>query len=451
MSSAIALVLSAVLSISFLVSDRRRNPGVSAATWLTTIWFMIAISKPLSYWLNPWVSLDVSRMDYSQGSPVDRAILGLLMALALLVLLSRRLDWGELSARNSMLFLVMGFVALSIAWSGYRLVALKALIRTLGDVMMALIIIIEPSPLDAVRAVIRRTAFILLPVSIVLIKYFRMLGVGYGIWDGKEMWVGVTSNKNSLGMLTTVIALCFATDLIATWRKRVSSGERFTQMVFLALSLYLLIGSKSATSLVCFVIGVMVYGLSHGLRKSASYIGRLYFGLLFAAVIFYLTMFGPLLAVLGRDITLTSRTFIWRELLQVGSRHPILGVGYASLWIGKLGNELIRRVGLINQAHNGYLEIYLHLGIVGVFLTIIMIAQGYRNIIAAIREDFAYGILRMTYLSVIILSNITESSLLRSTELLWVLFLMVIMQPPDNSLFRLQNLQTSKSAAVTLL
>lgn len=432
MSFRIALFLSLGASAFFIVRDRRQASDVSVATWLPTIWLILAISKPLSYWINPssfWTVM--ADLSYENGSPIDRAVLTFLMAIALLELLNRRLDWRALIRRNSLLLLLIAFLALSIAWSAYKPIATKRLFRGLGDVIMALIIITDPSPLDASKIMMKRVAFILLPLSIVLIKYFRSLGVEYD-WDGTEMWVGVTPQKNSLGILCCVVAVYLAIELITTWGKKLPRGGRITQLFFLALALYLLYKSRSATALGAFMFGVAVYVLSFMQRKNRRSIGRLYLVLLFGSVILYSTMLESLVKAMGRNMTFTSRTFIWEELLQVGMKHPILGVGYGSLWIGQLGNELYTKFH-VNEAHNGYIEIFVLLGIVGLFLTAIMIIQVFRNIMKTMGMSFMYGIFRITYLVMILISNVTESSLLRTTSMLWILFLIIGMQPPDSS------------------
>ena len=50
---------------------------------------------------------------------------------------------------------------------------------------MALIILSEAKPSAAVSSVLRRCAFVLLPLSIVFIKYFPWLGRGYSDWTGQ--------------------------------------------------------------------------------------------------------------------------------------------------------------------------------------------------------------------------------------------------------------------------
>ncbi len=446
----IGLLLSLAFSAYFIFRDRRRSSGISTASWLPTIWFILAISKPLSYWINPtsfWAG--EAGVDVGSGSPVDRAVLTLLMAIGVVELLQRRLHWKELFRKNSLVLLVFAYLALSIAWSAYKPIATKRLFRGFGDVIMALIIVTDASPLEATKMMIKRAGFLLLPLSIILIKYFRTLGVAYD-WDGTESWVGVTPQKNSLGILSCVVAVSLAIELIDTLRKRIPLGERFTQLFFLGLAVYLLVKSKSATSLAVFLVGVSLYAVSLFQRTRSSLVGRLYLVLVIGAVIVYYTMLPSLVAALGRNMTFTSRTFIWDAVLSQGRRHPIFGVGYGSLWTGQLGNDLWAQFH-VNEAHNGYIEIFATLGIVGLVITAFMIIQAIRNIMRTMDVSFTSGIYRISFVVMILMSNFTETSLVRTTSMLWILFLVVGMQPPDSSFekpFTLKAIDTDRPVSL---
>jgi exopolysaccharide production protein ExoQ len=433
MSFAIALGLSIAFSMFVLWQDGRGTSDRSWEIWLPTVWFMLAIAKPLSYWVSPG-SFSQARLelDYSFGSPIDRLVLTFLMAAGMLVMLRRRVNWSELFRRNGMLFLVLAYMAVSILWSDYKAVALKRYLRSIGDVVMALIIVTDRNPTGAVKRMIGNAAFILLPLSIVMIKYFRILGVAY-TWDGREMWVGVTSQKNSLGILCGITATFFVGEIIGSWRDRIPVMKRAIQVLFAFLGVHLLLGSRSATSLGAFLVGTALVVVSYALKNRERQIDKFYVILAVGAIVLYFTMLERIVGAFGRDMTFTSRDVIWNELLQLGSRHPLVGIGYASVWIGQLGGELWSKLG-VNEAHNGYIEIYVQLGLVGLTLVAFMLAQSVANIRKKGEADFHSGVLSMAYLFMIIITNITESSLLRSTDMLWILCLCISILPPRSLL-----------------
>src|SRR5437764_14042065 len=73
---------------------------------------------------------------------------------------------------------------------------------------------------------------------------------------------------------------------------------------------------------------------------------------------------------MSRTSTLSRRTILWTHLLQLHT-NPSLGTGFDSFW---LGGRLKQLEGIFffipNEAHNGYLETYLNLRLIGVFLVI---------------------------------------------------------------------------------
>ncbi len=64
-----------------------------------------------------------------------------------------------------------------------------------STIPVALVILSEPRPLEALESAFRRCAYVLIPLSLLLIKYFPDLGVAYVTWSGDKMWLGVASQK----------------------------------------------------------------------------------------------------------------------------------------------------------------------------------------------------------------------------------------------------------------
>ena len=85
MMSLIATILTIAVIGALFYLDREREDLTSPALWLPTIWLTIIASRPVSMWLH--MDRDVSIQDrFTEGSPLDAGVYGLLMALALLTL-----------------------------------------------------------------------------------------------------------------------------------------------------------------------------------------------------------------------------------------------------------------------------------------------------------------------------------------------------------------------------
>ncbi len=424
----IAIFLSILISIVALIVDSKRKPFVKTAIWLPTVWFILGSSKPLSYWVNP-NSFYVNNIsyDYTSGSPIDRSVLIVLMCIALVVIIKRKLNWREIIKSNKMFFVVLLFMLLSILWADNKIVSLRRYFRLIGDFLMAFVILSEKSQYEALKTVIVRAGYFLIPLSIVLIKYLRHLGIMYHRWEGTPMWVGVASQKNSLGILASIVVFAIIIELIDTIHSRVNLIERSIQFMILVMSFILLIGSKSATSIGVFLIGMLnVIWLSKQKRnkKNIVVLNLLIFLVIFSAFI-STTILSPLVALFRRNTTFTSRTIIWNELLRLGAEHPLFGIGYGSLWVGNYGANLIQKLG-VNSAHNGYIEVYVQLGIFGLITVCLLIMNVFVNLVKHFNFDNRYDMLRLSFFMMIIIHNLMESSLLTSSSL-WFLFIVVSM------------------------
>jgi O-antigen ligase len=96
-----------------------------------------------------------------------------------------------------------------------------------------------------------------------------------------------------------------------------------------------------------------------------------------------------LLALLGKNATLSGRTEVWNQLSVAIQQHPVLGYGYGAFWTGLRGESLdvlIATGWIVPSAHNAYLELCLALGIPGVAATTIVIFSVFRKAIMYIRS-----------------------------------------------------------------
>jgi len=133
----------------------------------------------------------------------------------------------------------------------------------------------------------------------------------------------------------------------------------------------------------------------------------------------------------GKDATLTGRTELWTDILSIAAKNPLLGVGYGNFWIGDREYDLwIKHIWTPLQGHNGYIDVYVELGVIGIFLLIAVLVATFQNIGKSLLEDFDYGSLRLALFIMILVHNMAESSLLRSNHNLWFVFLMIAISIP---------------------
>ena len=420
MPPTLALLLCTAFVLFLLGLERRASRSVSPAVWIPTVWMLIIASRPLPTWfVDPGV---VVIRDNESGSVLDRWVLTALAVAAVIVLVRRRIDcWGILR-RHKWLVALLAYMFASTFWSDFTLIAIRRWTRELIVVGMALVILSEVDPQRALASLLRRTAYVLVPFSVLLIRYYPLLGRSYGKFSGIEMWTGVTGQKNHLGRLCMISALFLLWALYRRWRERprVREGSYpWADVSVIVIALYLLVGSHSSTSLATLALGATTYlglRLFRNLKLAVPQVGLL------ALVTFFMVLgvSTPFLggstvsgftAWLNRDDTLTGRTDVWADVLPAWAQQPLLGYGFGSFW-----TDARRTHYDIPNAHNGYLDILLELGEVGLAFYTVWVLSCARQLHRALANDYDWASLGICLLLMALVYNVTESALNTFTE-----------------------------------
>jgi len=424
MPSQIASLVFVVGIIALFVFEKRQEQRTSASLWIAVIYFFIIASRPVSVWFGAGVS---STTDLQDGSPLDAAVYALLYVLAAVVLIGRRTKVTKLLSRSWPVLLFFGYCLISLAWSDYPMVALKRWVKLLGDLMMVLVIVSDPYPMPALKRFLARTAFVLLPVSVLFIKYYPQLGRGYDPWTGAQYFHGISYNKNGLGAICLFWGIAFTwlfAEAFPEWRRK--RTPFLIAAVVLSMSVWSLTKASSATSQSCLLMAAILITMAR-----IRWISRLpvilhcaVLGMVGAA---YVVLFvdTSALGMLNRDPTLTGRTELWDAIFKI-PQNPIVGAGYESFWTGwrieTLWSTFWWRP---TQAHNGFIEIFINLGGIGIFLLALMWFVAYSRAISAVRRREAWGALLLAYIVITIPYNFTEATF-RTQNLTWLFLLLAV-------------------------
>lgn len=421
--------------VGLFVLDRRQGVRTSWAIVLPMLWLFIAGSRPVSAWLNmaPVGSPD----QYLEGSPIDRAVYALLIASGLVVLSGRWAAVAAIARRNWPFLIFIGYCLISITWSDYSGVAAKRWVKSLGDYVMVLILLTERQPVEAVKRALARVGFVLLPLSVLFVKYYPDMGRAYAArWTGTQFFVGVSTDKNMLGMVCLVFGFTAAWRVMEAWSgpRRDRNRLLLAHGVVLSFAVWLLFLSNSMTALNCFALTtvlVAAYRLSKFVRKRRVLHCAVAAVVLVCVAVLFLNVGGGALEAIGRNPTLTGRTDIWEAVVQVPI-NPVFGAGFESFWLGDRLERLweVPITDGVNEAHNGYLELYLNLGWIGVLLFGGLFIAGYRNMLTGLLRDTGLGKLRLGYFVLAAIYNLTEAAI-RSTDLVWLAFLLATVALPE--------------------
>jgi O-antigen ligase len=148
-------------------------------------------------------------------------------------------------------------------------------------------------------------------------------------------------------------------------------------------------------------------------------------------LLFYDSIIGIATSILKRDVTLTGRSEIWRTLLDFASHNPVLGVGYGGFWVpgDRELEALFTPQFILSQAHNGYIAIYVELGIVGIVLLSAFLLAYCGRIQREINHAFDWSVYGICLLPMSLLWNTSEVNYLQSPNYLWstMVFLTIVL------------------------
>ncbi|MEO0465973.1 MAG: O-antigen ligase [Pseudomonadota bacterium] len=248
--------------------------------------------------------------------------------------------------------------------------------------------------------------------------FARMQEIHPGTWRG--FWF----EKNTLGGHMARAAIVFAV-LVALDIKR-----RWFWVCGLALATGLVILTTSKTSLLAILMGVSI--ITGGLiaqRSPVSAIGMIWLGVTGTALgggVLYLYP-EAFFELIGKDPSLTGRTEIWSALGSAIADRPWLGYGYGAFWAeGSDPADWVRKAVQWDAptAHNGWLDVCLSVGLVGVALFSISFAMtSFRAVTLMFRHRF--GLFVFAMVTTLMLFSLSESIFLEPNNLVWATYVAV--------------------------
>jgi O-antigen ligase len=269
---------------------------------------------------------------------------------------------------------------------------------------------------------------IMAAVSFFVAMFMPALGTHlYGDYAGA--WKGIFVHKNIFGICVTLgISLNFIVAYYGISKHQKSVWQWLSVLIYAAL--ILVSGSASAfiysIAIVAFLI---LYPKFFWRGKRTFILVQIAFFLTLGVAAVVTVVWVPLLSALGRDPTLSARTLIWSFVIEYKiSLKPILGYGRGVFWRnGALFAGIYHAAHHVPpHAHNGFVDMALDVGLIGLGLFIIGFVVVYQRALrAAYKAHTAEAMYPLTSLTVIILYNITESYLSRGDNWLWCLYLIL--------------------------
>jgi exopolysaccharide production protein ExoQ len=233
-------------------------------------------------------------------------------------------------------------------------------------------------------------------------------------------WQGVFFPKNSLGRMMALGTISFVFLAIE------KGGKRWLAVVMACFCGVLLLLSHSATAIVVCVLMLALLPF----RKLLALGNRLLVPLLAFCSMFLVPLLvwlamnsKAILEILGRDNSLTGRLPLWAIVLDEIASQPVFGYGYGAFWTTGEADRVRATIGWnAPNAHNGFLEILLGVGLIGAGFLLIGLLRSLTFAVRAVRSESAAGSWPLFFFIFNLLYSMTESSLLSANFILSILF-----------------------------
>lgn len=325
----------------------------------------------------------------------------------------------RLVAFNPLLVLCVLWCAVSVSWSILPDISFRRAIALLITTLFGFFLAAQydwNGLIQRIAVIFLFLAIISLGIVIVVPEYGIMPEVHVGAWRGA--W----TEKNSMGGTMSkgvIVCLC----AFAMQPKR---GWLWVSGAILCFGLVIMSTSKTALLIALFgILGFIVIRIYR--RFPIFRLPLFYTGLMVVAVFIALMLSIPddMLALIGKERTLTGRTDIWTGLIESIRNRPLLGYGYAVYWWDPIGPSYYVRLVLewgIPSAHNGWIETWLSAGFIAVIMFSILFLMTLWLAISRLKKGGTEAYWVILSMIMFLMFSMSESTILQQNDLSWVLF-----------------------------
>lgn len=366
-------------------------------------------------------------MDYESGDLFTQIILFGMYAATVYFMRRSNLSLSLLF-KNKLVLSLLVLSALSAIWSEVPEIVLRRTVALIGTTLFGVYFGLRYNLSQQLRLLAAALGIAAL-ASLSFVILFPQFGISRDLDVHAGTWRGIYVNKN---VLARVMALGSSVFLILglSEQRLVRWGGFALCMGLLAMSTSMT-GAIVAVGVACLIALYWMIGRPYFVGNPGSIKPFVILALMVALLAgTALAMNLPdLLKAINRDPTLTGRTELWSAVADMISDRPLLGYGYASFWREEQGPSLAvwRRVHwAAPNAHNGFLELALDLGYIGVGIFAISwlstLGKALNRMTLRHNWESFWPFLFVVFL---LLYNLTEASLVRRNNILWVLYVAV--------------------------
>ncbi len=405
------------------------SPGQSRswiANWSSWILFIALFYVVVG--LSPYSKAKV--LDSSGGDLSNQLLWGVMALMGLAVAVKNSAETQRLLRRSWPLLLALAWIAMTILWAPYKDLSIRrvGVLFTVAMVGLGLALTCR----DPVRYF---KTMVLLSGAVMSINVIGLI-ILPGLSMAGDAVVGMHPHKNTAGQVALVsyivwfVAAGTARDL--RWRIIFGVGT-VVWFGFLVLT-------QSKTSLGIAVLTPFVMAAIYAIARAQGLVRFVFVALLVAGITAVwtgllgigITSIAKLMQLVFSDLTFTGRTALWEFLWSQANSRPLSGLGYGSFWDTGLRFSPINFAdgwaAVAGQAHNGYLDLIVQVGYVGLALVlwcvgrVLFLAMRLTSTPNISSEELGAYLVAVALFIAIALLNFMESSYFRGFHYLSVQF-----------------------------
>jgi O-antigen ligase len=347
-------------------------------------------------------------------------------------------NWGTamlLLRRTWIYFLPLAWFAVTLLWSPDVDVTLRrtVLIFFMAGVAFG-VAAARPSPTDFLHVSALVIGFIML---LSVLSVIALPGLAR---SGGGQFLGIYQHKNGAGYVAGITVIFWIFLVVSSIRFEMKMIALFGSLLWL----FFLVGTASKTSLGLALLTPMIgIGLYYALqlnlqwRVMAYVAGGVFLGIVAWTMLFVDWTIEDLGVLIFEDLTFTNRTNVWEYVIMSIEERPFIGYGYGAFW--KTEDGLSNRLGAemsagwaatAGSAHNGYLNIWLESGIIGLLACVSVIVIVFHGCLDLMKRPGQPALDRWVYASVfslvlfLVVRDMMETSLYKGHAGSTMLFFM---------------------------
>ncbi|WEM41574.1 O-antigen ligase family protein [Photobacterium sp. DA100] len=318
------------------------------------------------------------------------------------------------------ILILLIYVFLSFIWSYDKISTLKASMFLFLSTILLMGLLYKNQLRNSAYAL--KNYFL---TVVFLSSIFYFVGIGQMGEPYPGVLNGIFPHKNILGRVCAIGVIFFG----CYWY----SYRKNKDILYLLFCFAFLILSESKGAISILVISIIVFFLVYNSYKGSLIKKIASITIIvssFILISYVLTNAEVILELLGKDITLTGRTFLWDLALEYLRDQYIFGYGYDVFWTSVIDYNKLTAYEIYWEAphaHNGYLDLLLDVGFIGLLLYLYCNIKLIKDGMNAIKKSGSNGkalllfsVLTLIYLLV---SSFVEKSYFQYNDIQWCFFI----------------------------